>query len=107
MFGTTQRRSVCKLPFPLTKSILPHTLQTDTYRLRSSQDANRGHTDVAMSVAIKIMIADLPASEVTHRFRNSGVVGDICRHNLGLVTLTIKREWKRHHFDGSASLVRM
>jgi hypothetical protein len=85
-----------------------------------------------MSVAIKIMIADLPTSGVIHRFRNCGedifrllrdvcsvnieeidratdsfVVRDIHRRDLGLVTLTIKRELKRHHFDGSASLVRM
>ena len=85
-----------------------------------------------MSVAIKIMIADLPASEVIHRFRNFGedifrlsrdvcsvsiekidratdslVVRDIYRRDLGLFTLTIKRELKRHHFEGSASLVRM
>jgi hypothetical protein len=85
-----------------------------------------------MSVAIKVMISDPPTSEVTHRFRNFGedifrllgdtcsvniqeidsatdsfVVRDIRRHDLGLVTQTIKRELKKHHFDGSASLVRL
>ncbi len=85
-----------------------------------------------MSVAIKIMISDPPNSEVIHRFRNFGedifrllkdtcsvnieeidratdrfVVRDIHRRDLGLVTLTIKRALKRHHFDNSASLVKM
>ena len=85
-----------------------------------------------MSVTIKIVISDLPTSEVIHRFRNFGedifrllrdtcsvsieeidrasnssVVRDIHRRDLGLVTQTIKRELKKHHFDGSASLVRL
>jgi len=85
-----------------------------------------------MSVAIKIMISDPPTSEVVHRFRNFGedifhllkdtcsvnieeidkatdnfVVRGIHRRDLGLVTQTIKRELKKHHFDGSASLVRL
>jgi hypothetical protein len=85
-----------------------------------------------MSMAIKIMITDLPTSEVIHRLRNLGedifhllrdvcsvnieaidsatddfVVRDIHRCDLGLVTLMIIRELKSYHFDGSASLVRM
>ena len=85
-----------------------------------------------MSVAIKIMISDLPTSEVIHRFRNFGedifrllrdtcsvnieeidratdsfVVRGIHTRDLGLVTQTIKRELKKHRFDGSASLVRL
>lgn len=85
-----------------------------------------------MRVAIKIMISDRPTSEVIHRFRNFGedifrllgdtcsvsiqeidratdsfVVRDVHRRDLGLVTQTIKRELKKHHFDGSASLVRL
>lgn len=85
-----------------------------------------------MSVAIKIMITDPPTSEVIHRFRNFGedicrllrdtcsvnieeidkatdsfVVRDIHRRDLGLVTQTIKRELKKHHFDGSTRLVRL
>jgi len=85
-----------------------------------------------MSVAIKILISDLPTSEVIHRFRNFGedifqllgdtclvsiqeidkatnsfIVRDIRRRDLGLVTQMIKRELKKHRFDGSASLVRV
>ena len=85
-----------------------------------------------MSLAIKIVIAELPTFEAIHRFRNFGedifrllrdvcsvnieeidratdslVVRDIHRRDLGLVTLTIKRELRRYHFDGSASLARM
>jgi hypothetical protein len=85
-----------------------------------------------MSVAIKTMISDLPTSEVIHQFRNFGedifrLLRDTCSVNieeidratdsfmvrgirtcdLGLVTQTIKRELKKHHFDGSASLVKL
>jgi hypothetical protein len=85
-----------------------------------------------MSITIKIEISDLPTSEVIHRFRNFGedifrllsdtcavsieeidratdsfVVRDIHRRDLGLVTQTIKRELKKHHFECSASLVRL
>jgi len=85
-----------------------------------------------MSVAIKIMISDPPTSEVIHRFRNFGedifhllsdtcsvnieeidratdsfVVQKIHRRDLGLVTQTIERELKKHHFNGSTSLVRL
>ena len=35
-----------------------------------SQDAKRRDTHVAMNIAIKIEISDLPTSEVIHRFRN-------------------------------------
>ena len=85
-----------------------------------------------MSAAIKIEISDPPTSEVIHRFRNFGediyrllrdrcslnideidaatnsfVVRDIRRRDLGVVTQTIKRELKRHHFEGSGTLVRL
>ena len=85
-----------------------------------------------MSAAIKIEISDPPTSEVVHRFRNFGediyrllrdtcsvdideidaatssfVVRDIRRRDLGVVTQTIKRELKRHHFEGSGTLVRL
>ena len=85
-----------------------------------------------MRVAIKIMISDLPTSDVIHRFHNFGedifrllrdtcsvsiseidtatnsfVVRDIRRRDLGQVTQTIKRELNKHHFDGSATLVRL
>jgi hypothetical protein len=78
-----------------------------------------------MSAAIKIEISDPPTAEVIHRFRNFGediyrllrdtcsvnieeidtattsfVVRDIQRRDLGGVTQTIKRELRRHHFDG-------
>ena len=85
-----------------------------------------------MSVAIKIEICDPPTSEVIHRFRNFGedvyrllrntcsvsmdeidavtnsfVVREIRRRDLGMVTQTINRELKRHHFDGSGILVKL
>ena len=85
-----------------------------------------------MSLAIKIEISDSPTPEVIHRFRNFGedilrllrdtcsvrieeidsatdslVVRDIHRRDLGLVTQTITRALKKHHFDGSAKLVRV
>ena len=100
--------------------------------MHSSQDAKSCDTHDAMTVAIKIMISDLPTSEVIHRFRNFGedifrlvrdicsvnieeidratdsfVVRDIHRCDLGLVNQTIKREIKKHHFNGSAILVRL
>ena len=38
---------------------------------------------------------------------SSFVVRDIHRRDLSEVTQTIKRELKRHHFDGSGTLVRL
>jgi len=91
-----------------------------------------GNMSRAMSAAIKIEISDPPTSEVIHRFRNFGedifrllrdtcsvdideidaatssfVVRDIHKRDLGVVTQTIKQELKRHHFDGSGTLVRL
>ena len=85
-----------------------------------------------MSAAIKIEISDESTSDVVHRFRNFGediyralrdtcsvsieeidrsttsfVVRDIQGRALGTVTLTIKRELRRHHFDETASLTRV
>jgi hypothetical protein len=85
-----------------------------------------------MSANIKIEISDAPTSDVVHRFRNFGedvyrllretcavsieeidasttsfTVRDIHRRSFGVVTQTIKRELKRHHFDLSATLTRL
>lgn len=38
---------------------------------------------------------------------SSFVVRDIHKRDLGVVTQTIKQELKRHHFDGSGTLVRL
>lgn len=85
-----------------------------------------------MSSAIQIQISDEPTSDVVHRFRNFGedvyralrdtctvsieeidasstsfVVRDIHRRDLGVVTQSIKRELRRHHFDQTATLTRI
>jgi hypothetical protein len=85
-----------------------------------------------MSAAIKLEISDPPTGETVHRFRNFGedvyralrdtcavsieeidasttsfAVRDIRRRDLGTVTQTIKRELKRHHFENTATLVRL
>jgi len=85
-----------------------------------------------MSAAIKVEISDEPTGDVVHRFRNFGediyrvlrdtcsvsideidrsttsfIVRDIKRRDVGIVTQTIKRELRRHHFDQSATLSRV
>lgn len=85
-----------------------------------------------MSTAIQIQISEEPTSDIVHRFRNFGEevyldLKDICsvdidevdasttsftirnirRRDLGEVTQTIKRRLKKHHFDQSATLIRL
>ena len=85
-----------------------------------------------MSAAIKIEISDEPTGDIVHRFRNFGediyrelrntcsvsideidrstttfVVRDIHKRDLGVVTQTIKRELRRHHFEQTATLTRV
>lgn len=85
-----------------------------------------------MSTAIKIEIADEPTDDVVHRFRNFGeavwtalretcsvsldeidhattsfVVRDIRKADIGMVTQTMKRELRRHHFENTATLTRL
>lgn len=85
-----------------------------------------------MNAAIKIEICDEPTGDVVHRFRNFGediyrelrdtcsvntdeidhsttsfVVRDIHKRDLGVVTQTIKRELRRHHFEQTATLTRV
>jgi hypothetical protein len=85
-----------------------------------------------VSAAIKIEISDEPTGDVVHRFRNFGediyrelrdtcsvsideidrsttsfVVRDIHKRHLGVVTQTIKRELRRHHFEQTATLTRV
>ena len=85
-----------------------------------------------MSTAIKIEISDELSSDVVHRFRNFGediyrslrdrcsvsideidaartsiTIRDIQRRDTGVVTRSIKRELKRHHFADTSTLVRL
>lgn len=85
-----------------------------------------------MSAAIKIEISDELTGDIVHRFRNFGediyrelrdtcsvsideidrstttfMVRDIHKRDLGVVTQTIKRELRRHHFEQTATLTRI
>jgi hypothetical protein len=85
-----------------------------------------------MSAAFKVEISDEPTGDIVHRFRNFGediyrelrdtctvrideidrsttsfVIRDVQKRDLGVVTQTIKRELRRHHFDQTATLTRV
>ncbi|HLL47318.1 MAG TPA: hypothetical protein VK399_11455 [Longimicrobiaceae bacterium] len=84
-----------------------------------------------MHAAIRIQLNE-PDAELVHRFQNFGedvyralrdrcsvdideidratqsfTVRDIPRRNVGLVVDTIRREIRRHHFEGSTTLIRL
>lgn len=91
----------------------------------------RGSEVGPMRAAIRIQLNE-PAEELVHRFQNFGEdvyralrdrcsisideidrathmfeVHDIPRRDVGLVVDTIRREVRRHHFEGSTTLVRL